>query len=63
MTVADGAMLNQLRAEVAQVVVPRFDAFRRAYDKKDFTQNPNKYLKYSATSLRQVVDELFDQTV
>ena len=60
-TIPDETLAVELRELIADKIVQPYETFRKAFDKKEFTSKPNKYIKYSAGSIAEAIEALFDQ--
>lgn len=59
--IEDEQLRSQLRTESKKLFLDSFKAYHKKYAHKNFTQHPEKYLRYDPSMLESMVDSFFGQ--
>lgn len=58
--VDDGQLRDQLRAESKALVLDKYKCFFTQFAHRQFTRNPDKYVRYHPDALEQIFSHLFE---
>ncbi|EDO48269.1 predicted protein [Nematostella vectensis] len=58
--VPDVALREEIRLKNIELIVPIYRAFRDKYEGVPFTKNPEKYVKYTADEVENLMNKFFD---
>jgi len=51
-----------IRNDIKSVLLPLYKKFLEKYETVKFSDNPNKYIKYSVGTLEQMLDQFFEES-